>query len=91
MDFITPPPEIQAGTQLGPDTPARTRAPSPAPGASPVVGRGPVPETFRLACPACGTEVLFPFDPGLSARLDLLLLLEEHLYEMMCGREEVAR
>jgi hypothetical protein len=36
----------------------------------------PSPAAFRLVCPHCGQDVVFPWDPVLSGKLDLLLILE---------------
>jgi len=50
------------------------------------------PEAFRLPCPACGAAVVFPFDPVLSAKLDQLLLLEEHYPALLAlAAQEVTR
>jgi hypothetical protein len=43
---------------------------------------GPAPSAFRVLCPHCGAEVVFPFDPVLSARLDRLQCLEERIEEL---------
>ena len=90
MSLPETPPETQAGTRSGLGAPDPTTPPSPAPVASLAVARSPVPAAFRLACPGCGTDVLFPYDAVLSAQLDQLLDLEEHLRELTCAREGVA-
>jgi hypothetical protein len=36
-----------------------------------------VPQAFRQPCEHCGHDVVFPFDPGLSAQLDWLTWLED--------------
>jgi hypothetical protein len=37
-----------------------------------------VTQAFRQPCAHCGHEVVFPFDPALSAALDWLLVLDDH-------------
>jgi hypothetical protein len=54
----------------------------PAPGTTaPALDMGPppgaLPAAFRVTCRHCGRDVVFPWDPILSARLDLLRYLEE--------------
>ena len=44
---------------------------------------GPIPNTFRIPCPACGSDVLFPFDAVLSAKLDRLDALEARLQSLL--------
>jgi len=48
----------------------------------------PVPTAFRIPCSVCGTDVIFPFDAALSAKLDLLQALEEQLHAL-CADTEV--
>lgn len=90
MSIAQTPPETQARTSSGPahppDTPADVSQDS---GGTPP-GLCPVPAAFRLPCPECGAEVVFPFDSLLSAKLDQLLDLEQRLQALTCAREEVA-
>jgi hypothetical protein len=47
------------------------------------------PVAFRIPCPGCGTDVLFPYDPVLSARLDQLLVCEEQRQQPLGPDEEL--
>jgi hypothetical protein len=52
----------------------------------------PSPAAFRLVCPHCGQDVVFPWDPVLSGKLDQLLLLEEHYPALLAlAAQEVTR
>ena len=37
-----------------------------------------VPSAFRVVCPHCGQDVVFPWDPIVSGKLDLLSILEQY-------------
>ena len=60
------------------------------PGTQPDVQPGTTPSAFHVPCPNCGSTVLFPFDPVLSAKLDQLLYLEERLQALGYAEKEVA-
>jgi hypothetical protein len=52
---------------------------------------GTIPRAFRIPCQHCGADVLFPFDPVLSAKLDRLDNLEERLQDLLGAEVEVQR
>jgi hypothetical protein len=86
------PPETQAGTTSGPARPPDTPVDVSDAPARTWPGLCAVLQAFLVPCPGCGTEVIFPFDPVLSAQLDQLLFLQEYHPQLLAfAAKELAR